>query len=183
MDADRIARWTTYLQEQGYRVGDVLGSGMDGTVLALDPNPDAGRSQAPDAVLQAITAPLTGAMLRLYSNELKWRPEGRYFLLNEEVSRRWSYGQGRGDRESMRDLRSALALDPQLKVIVAHGMTDLVTPYFESKLLLDQLPALGSPQRIKLELFPGGHMFYSRDASRQLLREDARMMIEARRGL
>ena len=35
MDAHRIARWTTYLQEQGYRVGDVLGSGMDGTVLAL----------------------------------------------------------------------------------------------------------------------------------------------------
>ncbi|MDR6872211.1 carboxypeptidase C (cathepsin A) [Bosea sp. BE125] len=172
----------TFLREIG-RDRQLVGSPYDGAVFALDPDPDAARTRAPDAVLEAITAPLTGAMLRLYAEELKWQPDGRYFLLNEDVSRRWSYGQGRGDRESMRELRSALALDPHLQVIVAHGMTDLVTPYFESKLLLDQLPPLGDEARVKLELFPGGHMFYSRDASRQNLREAVRMMIEARRGL
>lgn len=172
----------TFLREIG-RDWQVVGSPYDGAVFALDPDPDAARTEAPDAVLEAITAPLTGAMLRLYADELNWRPDGRYFLLNEDVSRRWSYGQGRGDRESMRELRNALALDPRLQVIVAHGMTDLVTPYFESKLLLDQLPPLGNEARVKLELFSGGHMFYSRDASRQNLREAVRVMIEARRGL
>lgn len=172
----------TFLREIG-RDRQVVGSPYDGAVSALDPDPDAARTQAPDAIMEAITAPLTGAMLRLYADDLKWRPDGRYFLLNEDVSRRWSYGQGRGDRESMRELRSALALDPHLQVIVAHGMTDLVTPYFESKLLLDQLPPLGNEARVKLELFPGGHMFYARDASRQNLREAVRLMIEARRGL
>jgi carboxypeptidase C (cathepsin A) len=172
----------TFLRETG-RARQVVGSPYDGAVSALDPEPDAARSQAPDAVLEAITAPLTSAMLRLYADDLKWRPDGRYFLLNEDASRRWNYGPGRGDRESMRELRSALALDPHLQVVVAHGMTDLVTPYFESKLLLDQLPPLGNEARVKLELFPGGHMFYSRDASRQNLREAVRMMIEARRGL
>lgn len=157
-----------------------VGSPYDGNVAALDPDPDAARGRAPDAVLEAATAPLTSAMLAYYANELNWRPEGRYFLLNEEVNRRWNYGQGRGDRESMRELRSVLALDPRLRVIVAHGYTDLVTPYFESKLLLDQLPALGDPGRVKLETFPGGHMFYSRDLSRAGLRESARAMIEAR---
>lgn len=172
----------TFLREIG-RDRQMVGSPYDGTVAALDPDPQAARTQAPDAVLEALTAPLTGAVLRLYADELKWRPEGRYFLLNEDVSRRWNFGQGRGDRESMRELRTALALDPHLHVIVAHGMTDLVTPYFESKLLLDQLPPLGKETRVTLELFPGGHMFYSRDGSRQNLREAVRIMIEARRGL
>lgn len=161
----------------------LVASPYDGSVTAFDPAPDAARSRAPDAVLEAITAPLTSAMLSHYAGELSWRPEGRYHLLNDEVGRRWSYGQGRGDRESMRELRDALALDPRLQVIVAHGFTDLVTPYFETKLLLDQLPAFGDPSRVKLELFPGGHMFYSRDASRAALREAARGLIEARRGL
>lgn len=172
----------TFLRELDRDKG-LVGSPYDGTVAALDPNPEAARGRAPDAVLEAITAPLTSAMLSHYASELTWRPEGRYFLLNEEVSRRWSYGQGRGDRESMRELRNVLALDPRLAVIVAHGFTDLVTPYFESKLLLDQLPALGDPARVKLELFPGGHMFYSRNASRAGLREAVRAMIEARQAL
>lgn len=169
----------TFLREIG-RDRQVVASPYDGAVSALDPDPQSARTQAPDAVLEAIAAPLTGAMLRLYADELTWRPEGRYFLLNDEVARRWSYGQGRGDRETMSELRNALALDPRLRVIVAHGLTDLVTPYFESKLLLDQLPPLGDASRVRLELFPGGHMFYSRDASRQALREAVRLMVEAR---
>ncbi|GAU82405.1 carboxypeptidase C [Bosea sp. BIWAKO-01] len=173
---------STFLRELDRSKG-LVGSPYDGTVAALDPDPEAARGRFPDAVLGAITAPLTSAMLSHYASDLNWRPEGRYFLLNEEVNRRWSYGQGRGDRESIRELRNVLALDPRLEVIVAHGFTDLVTPYFETKLLLDQLPALGDPARVKLQVLPGGHMFYSRDASRANLREAARTMIEARQGL
>lgn len=172
----------TFLRELDRSKG-LVGSPYDGNVAALDPDPESARGRAPDAVLGAITAPLTSAMLSHYASDLNWRPEGRYFLLNEEVNRRWNYGQGRGDRESIRELRNVLALDPRLEVIVAHGFTDLVTPYFESKLLLDQLPALGDPARVKLQVLPGGHMFYSRDASRANLREAARTMIEARQGL
>ena len=56
-----------------------------------------------------------------------------------------------------------LALDPKLKLLVAHGLFDLATPYFGSKIVLDQLPAFASPDRVKLVVYPGGHMFYSRD--------------------
>jgi carboxypeptidase C (cathepsin A) len=173
---------STFLRELDRDKG-LVGSPYDGNVASFDLNPDEARSRAPDAVLEAITAPLTSAMLDHYVGELNWRPEGRYFLLNDEVARRWNYGPGRGDRESVRELRSALALDPRLKVIVAHGFTDLVTPYFETKLLLDQLPAFGDPTRVKLELYPGGHMFYSRDASRADLREAVRNMVEVRQAL
>jgi carboxypeptidase C (cathepsin A) len=170
----------TFLRETG-RETSVVGSPYDSAVSALDPEPDSARSKAPDAVLDAATAPLTSAMLNHYANDLNWRPDGRYILLNREISGRWSYGSGRGDRESMEELRSALALDLKLRVLVAHGFTDLVTPYFESKLLLAQLPPLGNPGRVKLALFPGGHMFYSRDGSRVGLRDAARAIVEAGR--
>ncbi|QEL24904.1 peptidase S10 [Bosea sp. F3-2] len=172
----------TFLREAG-RKELAVGSPYDGAVAALDPEPDAARSQAPDAVLEAATAPLTSAMLNHYSNDLKWSPDGRYMLLNSEVSRRWNYGSGRGDRESISELRKLLALDPHVRVLVAHGYSDLVSPYLESKLLLDQLPALGDPRRVKLSLFEGGHMFYSRETSRAGLRDAARQIVEPRQGL
>jgi carboxypeptidase C (cathepsin A) len=60
-----------------------------------------------------------------------------------------------------------------MKLLVTHGLFDLATPYFGSKIVLDQLPAYASPDRLKLVVYPGGHMFYSRDAARQALRSEA----------
>jgi carboxypeptidase C (cathepsin A) len=74
--------------------------------------------------------------------------------------------------ESLSQLRQILALDPKLKVLVAHGLFDLATPYFVSRIELDQLPAYASPDRVKLVVYPGGHMFYSRDASCQAFRSE-----------
>jgi len=63
-------------------------------------------------------------------------------------------------------------------VLVGHGLFDLATPYFGSKVLLDQLPALGIPQRVKLVVYPGGHMFYSRETSRQAFRSDVQALMK-----
>ena len=57
--------------------------------------------------------------------------------------------------------------------MVAHGLTDLVTPYFATAMLLRQTPAFGNAQRLTLRTYPGGHMFYSRDDSRAALHDDA----------
>ena len=64
----------------------------------------------------------------------------------------------------------------RLRVIVAHGLTDLVTPYFANELLLRQIPTYGGETRIRLQTYPGGHMFYTRDASRTAFRDDVRAM-------
>ena len=97
---------------------------------------------------------------------------------HEGVNRAWDYG--RGDRpESLSSLRVSLALDPRFQVLVVHGLYDLVTPYFSSKLLLDQLPPIGPPERVGLRAYAGGHMFYSIDASRAAFTADGRRAIEA----
>ena len=69
-----------------------------------------------------------------------------------------------------------LASDAQVRVLIAHGANDLVTPYFANQLLIDQLPVYGSADRVKLAVYAGGHMFYNRDDSRKALRDDVATM-------
>jgi carboxypeptidase C (cathepsin A) len=40
------------------------------------------------------------------------------------------------------------------------------------------MPAFGSPARVKLVVYPGGHMFYSRDASRQAFRDEVQALMK-----
>jgi carboxypeptidase C (cathepsin A) len=94
------------------------------------------------------------------------------------VERAWDFGRGINPVQSTSQLREILALDPTLKVLVGHGLFDLATPYFGSKIQLDQLPAYATPRRVKLVVYPGGHMFYSREPSRQAFRAEAEAMMK-----
>lgn len=153
-----------------------IASLYDTAVTAFDPTPERPFSRAGDPVLEALTPPLTSAMLYHYGRTLGWLPDRRYNLLNGGVNRAWRWGQRRGQPEALSTLRELLALDPSLKTLVAHGYTDLVTPYFESTLLLRQLPATLGSDRVRRSTYPGGHMFYTRDGSRSAFRDDARWL-------
>lgn len=157
-------------------------SAYDGDVAGFDPSPFARESDWADPVLDALRAPLASAMSRIVTERLGWPvSDARYEILNERVAHDWDFGRGgRANAEATSDLRRALALDPRLKTLVAHGLTDLVTPYFATKLLLDQLPAFGEASRVRLVTLPGGHMAYVVDESRKLLRDAARTLIEGK---
>lgn len=173
-------RMEEFLREIGRPEGRVA-SAYDATVTGPDPFPQAASSRHPDPVLDALIAPLTSAMLDLYGKRLGWQPEGRrYELLNRAASREWDWGHGRSAPESIRALREAVALDTRLRVLVAHGLFDLVTPYFATELILRQIPVSAGAGRIGFLTWRGGHMFYAMDASRAGLREEARALIEGR---
>jgi carboxypeptidase C (cathepsin A) len=162
----------TFIRERNRDRGRIA-SMYDATVSGIDPDPSASSSHYEDPGLNALRAPLSGAMTSLYARTLNWRVEEPYHLLNGRVNGRWDWGAGRSTQEIIGELRSVLAADPKLRVLVTHGASDLVTPYFETQMILDQMPAFASPERLKLSVYGGGHMFYSRDASRRALREDA----------
>ena len=150
----------------------------DGNVTGIDPYPQSPRSDSEDQLRIGLHAPITQAMVDLYHGRLNWTVEnGRYQFINEQAGRQWEYGR---NPEAVRDLRAVLALDPKLKVVVMHGLTDLVTPYFESKMVLDLIPDFGTPERLRLVVYPGGHMIYARDDSRHMMHEDGRKLIEGR---
>jgi carboxypeptidase C (cathepsin A) len=168
----------TFLREL-HRSEGLVGSLYDPNITAYDPSPTSANSHYSDPVLDDTRAPLTGAMTDLYQHVLNWRVERPYELLNREISQQWSWGRGRVAPQVVDDLRHDLASDPLVRVLVVHGANDLVTPYFGSQMLLDQLPAYGSADRLKLAVYAGGHMFYNRDASRRAFRDDAEALFRA----
>ena len=166
-------------------VGQVS-SVYDANVGGYNPTPFAARGAPDDQMRIGFHAPMIEAMMDVYRNRLRWIVEGgRYQFLNERAGEQWDYG--RRPPEAVSDLRDALALDPGMRVLVAHGFTDLATQYFGTKLVLDQMPRVGPASgpdgdrdRVAFRVYPGGHMIYARDASRAALRADARALFIAR---
>jgi carboxypeptidase C (cathepsin A) len=168
----------TFVRERNRERG-LVASMYDATVTGIDPDPSSLSSHYDDPVLSVIRAPLSSAMTDLYARVLKWRVEEPYQLLNGRVNSRWDWGGGRSTHEIVGELRSFLAGDPRVRVLITHGASDLVTPYFENQLIIDQLPPYATPERLKLSVYGGGHMYYSRDASRRALRQDAQELYRA----
>jgi carboxypeptidase C (cathepsin A) len=166
-----------FRREFDRRDGKVTGR-YDASVMGLDPYPDSSFYHFKDPSGEPLTAPLTSAVVDLTTRKLNWRPDGSYHLLNPAVEKAWNFGHGINPPESVSQLREILALDPGIKVLIGHGLFDLATPYFGTKVLLDQLPGFASPDRVKLVVYPGGHMFYSRDASRQAFRTEVQALIK-----
>jgi len=178
LDEDRIAGWRGRIPLEAY-LGDLrrrdgrVTSRYDASVSGPDPNP-ANDDGHDDPVLDASIAPFTSAFVAYARDELGYKTDRPFELLNHDVSRHWDWG-GRGALRSVGAsdaLRRALALEPGLKVLIAHGVTDLQTPYMMSRYVKDHMPeALG--ERIALKLYLGGHMLYLRAQSRHRLHDDA----------
>ncbi len=168
------------------RDAGLVSSVYDANVGGYNPTPFATRGLPDDQMRVGFHAPMTEAMMDVYRNRLHWVVEGgRYQFFNERAAEQWDYG--RRPPEAVSDLREALALDPGLRVLVAHGFTDLATQYFSTKLTLDQMPRVGpetgpdkSRDRVLFRVYPGGHMIYARDATRAAFRADARELFGGR---
>ncbi|HVM82147.1 MAG TPA: peptidase S10 [Stellaceae bacterium] len=183
LPAPLVARWHgrvplgVFVKEIRHGDGDIV-SRYDGSVAAPDPYPSTATPQSGDPILSGIEAPLTSGFVGYLRAELNYRTDRRYVLLNEGLGNHWDWrGRGGGPTSSVGasdDLREALALDPRLRFLIAHGMTDLQTPYFTDRYAIEHLPAEVVQGRVTLKLYPGGHMMYLRPASRAALHADAR---------
>ncbi|PTQ10894.1 peptidase S10 [Sphingomonas oleivorans] len=159
----------TYLRET-YRTDGKIGSVYDSNVTAFDPFPASPQRRSGDPILEALIAPTTSAMVDFVTNQVGYKIDARYYALSYKVNELWDRDN---KDEPVTDLRKAIANDGKMGVLIVHGMDDLSCPYFASRLLIDQMPSYGRPDRVKLALYPGGHMFYSRPDSAAAFRQEA----------
>ena len=61
-----------------------------------------------------------------------------------------------------------------MKVFIAHGYTDLVTPFAMSRYLVSQLRPIDGAAPVEVRVYRGGHMMYLRPGSRAQLSSDVR---------
>jgi carboxypeptidase C (cathepsin A) len=162
-----------------YRDSGRLASVYDPNVTSWDPFPWKNRQNAGDPILDAIIAPTTSAMVEFTTRTVGWKVEGRFNALSYAVNQAWESGYY-NTLESVTDLRQSLAADSKMKVLIVHGYDDLSCPYFASRLIIDQIPPMGTTERVKLALYPGGHMFYSRTDSMADFRKDVMALYSAR---
>ena len=73
------------------------------------------------------------------------------------------------------DLANAMRVNPAMRVFVANGYYDLVTPFFDAEYTLNR-HGIGS-DRVDYEYYGGGHMMYVNEPSRTQLLEDIRNFI------
>jgi carboxypeptidase C (cathepsin A) len=162
------------------RAEGTIAAPYDGSVAVPAANPPARGTNRGDPILAALTAPVTESFVRYLRDELQFKTDRAYVLLNRKAARQWNW-----DDDSSSDapgaaqaLQRALQRDPKLRVMVACGMTDLVAPYFMNAYLIDHLPR-ATRDRIALKLYAGGHMMYLRPGSRAALQSDARALFPA----
>jgi carboxypeptidase C (cathepsin A) len=158
-----------------HREAGQVGSYYDPNVTGFDPYPLATESRAPDPILSGTHAPLTAAMSDFVTRQVGWKVDAHYEVLNYDVNRRWEKRWSVA-ADTLGKLREVLAVDAKMKVLVAHGYSDLACPYFRSVMMLAQLPTLGADERVRLSVYPGGHMFYSRAESQAAFRRDVQTM-------
>ena len=117
---------------------------------------------------------LTGEMDAYFGNILTFQTSEKYKVIDPELNRTWRWNDGRYRVEALSVLRagSPFHADKGMRVLIAHGASDLTTPYYATKVLSAQIDA-GQPRRLDFKLYGGNHMFYTREASRKAFRADA----------
>lgn len=145
----------------------------DASITAIDPFPGRVNYEGSDPTLDGLDRLFTGAINSHLRDTLGVETDLSYYLLNLETFKAWKFelkGEFKqGFLGSVDDLRVGMALNPYMQVYIAHGLFDLVTPYFASKHLAALMkldPQIRS--NLTVQHFLGGHMFYTWDESRSL---------------
>jgi carboxypeptidase C (cathepsin A) len=155
------------------RAGKIV-SRYDADFAVDDPNPERRAARGPDPILDGVSRAYGGGFADYARNELGFKTEMTYTLLAGNISGNWDWGNGgRFTATSDDDIRTLLAFSPSFRLMVVHGYADMVTPYGMSRYVLDHLPPIGPPDRVRFKLYRGGHMFYIAPEQRKAFSTDA----------
>jgi carboxypeptidase C (cathepsin A) len=155
----------------------------DASVTTVDPFPDRNDYEGPDPTLFSIDRLFAAAINQQLRTTLKLDTELDYRLLSMNVHSNWQDKSNdhvfRRSVGAMDDLRYGMSLNEHMQVFISHGYFDLVTPLFSSERLRSHSKLTESQQdRLHVQGYFGGHMFYSWDESRVAFRNDSAKFYE-----
>ena len=186
LDAERVRRHNgmpgidQFVRDLLRDEGKVLGR-YDAGVWIDDPFPLTDGYHGIDITLDGLNRIYTVAANQHLRDNLGVDSERRYELLSYDVNRKWQWRDAQSGSPvppgASEDLAVGLSMNPDMRLAVVHGAYDLITPYYDSRYLLNQLQR-GSPlsEPIAFHVYEGGHMFYMWETSRRQFARDARAL-------
>lgn len=129
---------------------------------------------ATDPSIYTISGIVGGAFCDYLQKELNF-PLERYKILSMEANRNWNFFSLTpwGYPNLMNSLRTALLSNPRLKIFVASGYYDCVTPFGGADYCIDHLELPDSYRaNIQMGYYEGGHMFYLNPSARTQFKRD-----------
>jgi carboxypeptidase C (cathepsin A) len=142
---------------------------LDGRYTGVDRDA-AGEQQEFDPSNTALQGAYSALFLDYAKNELKW--ESELFYPTSANVRPWQYDEGRY-LNLTDNLRTAMARNPYLNVMVVNGYYDMATPFAGSEYTFDHLAFEKSfTDRISFTYYEGGHMMYTRPNMLKALKSD-----------
>lgn len=157
----------------------------DGSQCSLDPFPHRTNNElAIDRSLFPDMHVFQTALNHWYFEELGVETPLEYTILNMEAFKNWKNDEKQFElfelTASVDDFRAGMTMNTQMRAMIVHGRYDMVTPYFASKRILNQVNLVDSvKERIRERLYKGGHMFYSWPDVNTEFAEDVRAFVMA----
>jgi carboxypeptidase C (cathepsin A) len=126
-----------------------------------------------DPSMSNIMGPYTAALNDYVRGELNFESDLPYEILNPKVWP-WNYSDFENRYVNVAEtLRSAMTVNPFLKVFIANGFYDLATPFYATEYTVHHLALDPSLQRnIVMKYYEAGHMMYIHLPSLAQMRED-----------
>lgn len=167
------------LRDEGKAVGR-----LDGRYV-MDPTDDLTAVEDSDASSNAVSGAYKAGLLSYLREDLAVDWNRRYLSpADPRLSDEWNWNPEGRDKnwephwvDTTPSLVTALEVNPTLRVLVASGYYDLVTPFFDAEYTLNRY---GIPQgRVDYRYYEGGHMMYLNNEARKQFLIDVREFMKS----
>ena len=149
------------LREEGLVVG-----GLDSRYKTRESDRVAERPTLGDAASNSITSAYTAALNHYFARELKIQMRRPYLTSNSSLYPKWNWRPVPPNKSwepsfvnVARKLGDALHQNEDLRVMVANGYYDLVTPFFDAEFTLSRHGI--TKERLEMKYYEAGHMMYT----------------------
>ena len=161
------------LRDKGVAIGRLDGRYMGDEADDIAETPD------DDVSSYAISSAYSALLNQYLSSDLGVEMDRAYMMSSEDAGEQWNFrdvpeGEYWEPRylNVGRQLTTAMRRNTSLKVMVANGYYDMITPFFDAEITFARY---GIPQeRVAMTYYQGGHMMYLNDGALEALSADIR---------
>ena len=163
------------LSEEGLAIGRLDGRFMGDEADKLSENPHLG-----DAASYQISAAYTASLNHYFASELKVKMDRPYITSGGGSNWRWRTVPDGKYWEPMPvntapDLGETMRRNTAMKIMVASGYYDLITPFFDAEYTFDRNGIV--KERVDMKYYEAGHMMYTHEPDLIKLSKDIREFI------